>query len=234
MMQKLLLIRIALALSMGASPSAAQPVADSTRHKDRDIQPDCVRPFWLPLALPDSTGMMPFVDITGRCIPMGHVDYQKEFACGTLAPDKILIGDQTIQTGQTESGLIRKLGSDYTVLEPATWRSKLEDANYVGELMAAYAITMHFYILADLQRDGADGWFKVLEWSSPEWGLIRAYLRAERETGPYTARLLHLELNKVPREKIKRGTGERTTWVRPGPPMIIWNIDRNIIVIKQP
>jgi hypothetical protein len=175
---------------------------------------------------------MPFVDITGRCIPVANVDHREEFAWGTLAPDPIALGGRSVTRGLRESVIVKRLGDSFRVVEQPVRRSKRQDAEYVGDLMAAYPTTMHFYILGELQLQGTGGWFKVLEWTFPTWGTLRAYFRAMTESGPYVARLLHVKPDSVALEKVTWVTGSHLCLTRAGSPKMTWDIDRNSLMIE--
>ena len=229
MSQVRLILMIGAVLAIGVPKSAAQEIPHSTRPGSH---PDCVHQPWMPIALPDSTGVMNFVDATGRRIPVTNVDYRREFAAGTLMPDRVVLGDHTIRTGQSEPSILDALGFDYREVESPTWRSQLRDAEFIGDLMVAHPVTMHFYILADLQVNSAEGWFKVLEWTFPRWGTLRVYFSASTESGPFKVRLFEVEPNSLGLEDITWAGGEHLRLSRAGSPAMLWDIDQNSLTIK--
>ena len=163
------------------------------------------------------------------------VDYERTLANGTLAPDKVWLGEHRILTGMTETALVKRMGSSYKVTEPLTSRTLDEHRAYLDDLNHQHADSMHYYILADIfYNRRLHGDFKVYEWGVQAVGRLRVYLHRSGQGVPFRTWLLHLTMDPVAPDTIEYRSGGEFTLFRAGDRSVEWQVTTNVVRVDAP
>ncbi len=186
----------------------------------------------LGMALPDSaTGMLVFYDHGGERLLIREILYPVSLAQEPLCPDKIVIGDTTVRTGQHEAALLRKLGRTPRVIEDSNEKPADSSVVYFRLLILKQPNTHRFYTISPLQT--LAGWFRVLEWDLPDSSWLRAYLYCPEKKGPYTVRLLELGLPRISPDSVSYAAGEPDLLLRRGHPTVEWDVGTDTVTIRR-
>jgi hypothetical protein len=183
------------------------------------------------MALPDSaTGKLVFYDCGGERLLILPSMYPVSLAQETLCPDKVVLGDVAIRTGQHEAALLRKLGAASRVIEDTHQQSADSSIVYFRRLILSHPNTSYYYTLSQLQR--LSGWFRVLEWDLPDSARLRVYLQSPERRGPRVAQLLELDLPRVPLDSVSFVPWRPDLLVRRGRPSVTWDLGRGILTVR--
>jgi len=184
----------------------------------------------LGIAFPDpATGKLVFHDRGGAKLLLSQMNYPATFAQESFCPDRIVIGQISIRTGNHEAALVRKLGSGYRVLVDAHAQTPDSSTTYFRRVILEYPNTLRYYAVSGLQ--GLGGWFRLLAWDLPDLARLKVHLRAESRDGPYVACLLDLALAPTSPDSVYHAPGNARLLVRPGSPGATWDLARNVVTI---
>ncbi len=174
-----------------------------------------------------------FTDFIEQPIHVAPVDYRSAMALGPIPADRIVKDGVTlVATGFDETRVLGTLGPPARIADSARQVTTTENNRYFSHLMRATPSTMHYYHL--WRAKDRDGWLKSVIWEDSTLSTCQVWFRATEQKGPYTVELIQLTLTDVQPGEVELGNvdGSLTGTVF-GTPLIAWDINANIVTIKQ-
>lgn len=165
-------------------------------------------------------------------IPTTAVNYERTFASGTLAPERIVFHGKFIRPGMSQRQIDRILGTEARVAEDWHERTSQAQCEYLLTVLRDHPDSMHLYKLGELKWKKMSGAFRVDEWRIPGVGSLRAFVHRSSARDADASYLYHLTFEASPPDAVQRKKGRRNVLVRLGAPRIEWDIDTNQVVVS--